>query len=392
MRGLARRRRIADRKECEVNRPISVGVLGLGSIAQIQHLPNLARMESRFRVAAVADISPRLTQRIADRLAGEVFASTDWREVCAHPEVEAVLVLTSGAHEQISQGALEAGKHVFAEKPLCLTAEGAERLHALATEKGLVLQVGYMKLHEELLPDLEEGLNTIGDLRLIRHSVYHPEHSTCLGPSDTLRFDDIDPQAPAEAAAFEERRTRQALGDLPPQWGWLYREVLAASFIHTVSFIRGVMGGIPRLTGADLWPPLPTGSPTEPPSFMARAEFPGHPRVEMSWLWLPATLAYREVFEAHGTRGSLEFRFPNPYFGRTATLVVKSADAAVCHPPGIESAFTRELKVFHRAITAGLSSSDAAGAAQDTAFLQDMVATLTRREGLAVGGEAETRR
>ena len=348
-------------------------------------------MESRFRVAAVADISPQLTHRIAGGLAGEVLASTDWREVCAHPEVEAVLVLTSGAHEQISEGALQAGKHVFAEKPLCLTVEGARRLHALATERGLVLQVGYMKLHEELLPELREGLDAIGDLRLVRHSVYHPEHSTCLGPAETLSFDDIDPGALAEAAAFEEGRTRQALGDLPAQWGRLYREVLAASFIHTVSFIRGVMGELPRVTAAEAWPPLPSGAPTEPPSLMARAEFPGDTRVEMAWLWLPAAPAYREAFEAHGTRGSLEFRFSNPYLDRAASLVIKSQHGAVRHPAGTESPFTRELRALHRAITAGPPSSDGAGAAQDTAFLQDMVAALARHDGLAVGGEAGTR-
>ena len=383
---------IAARKECEVNRPISLGVIGLGSIAQIQHLPNLARMGSRYRVAAVADISPLLTQRIADGLAGDVLATTDWREVCGHPEIEAVLILTSGAHEQISEGALKAGKHVFAEKPLCLTVEGARRLHSLTTEKGLVLQVGYMKLHEELLPQLREGLDAIGDLRLIRHSVYHPEHSTCLGPADTLSFDDIDHRAMAEAAAFEERRTRQALGDLPARWGRLYRNVLAASFIHTVSFMRGVMGGLPRLTGADLWPPLPSGAPADPPSLTARAEYPGHTGVEMTWLWLPSAPAYREAFEAHGTQGSLEFRFANPYFDRTASLVVKSDAAAVRHPGGSESAFTRELKAFHRAIATGPPTSDAAGAAQDTAFLQDMAAALARNDGLAVGGEAGTRR
>ncbi len=108
-----------------VNSRISLGVVGLGSIAQIQHLPNLARLEDLFRVTAVADISPGLNRAIADRLPGEVFTSTDWREVCNHPDVEAVLLLTSGAHEQVTEGALRAGKHVFAEKPLCLTVGGA---------------------------------------------------------------------------------------------------------------------------------------------------------------------------------------------------------------------------------------------------------------------------
>ena len=57
----------------------------------------------------------------------------------------AVLVLTSGAHEQVTEGALRAGNHVFSEKPLCLTVEGAERLHTLASARGLALQD---RLHE----------------------------------------------------------------------------------------------------------------------------------------------------------------------------------------------------------------------------------------------------
>jgi len=105
----------------------------------------------------------------------------------------------------------------------------------------------------------------------------------------------------------------------------------------------------------------------------------------MAWVWLPATPTYREVFEAHGTRGSLEFRFSNPYLDRAASLVIKGEGGAVRHPAGNESPFTRELKAFHRAITSGRPISDGAGAAQDTAFLQDMVAALARRDGLAEG-------
>ena len=246
-----------------MSRHIPVALIGLGSIAQIQHLPNLARMESLFRVTAVADISARLTRAVADRLPGAVFTSTDWREVCARPDVEAVLVLTTGSHEEIAEGVLRAGRHVFAEKPLCLTVEGAERLHDLASARGLALQVGYMKLHEGILPDLRAGLDTVGDLRMIRHTVYHPDDSVCVGPAETIRFDDADTAVLSEAAAFEERRTVEALGDLPGDWGRLYREVLAASFIHTVSFFRDVMGGLPRLTCADLWPPARSGR--EPP-------------------------------------------------------------------------------------------------------------------------------
>ena len=376
-----------------MSRRIPLALIGLGSIAQIQHLPNLARLDGLFRVTAVADISPRLTRAVADRLPGTVFTSTDWREVCARPDVEGVLVLTTGSHEQIAEGALRAGRHVFAEKPLCLTVEAAERLHGMASHRDLALQVGYMKLHEGILPDLRAGLRAIGDTRLLRHTVYHPDDAVCLGPAETLRFDDADPAVLSDAIAFEERRTAEALGELPGDWGRLYREVLSASFIHSVSFLRGVMGGLPRLTSADIWPPPPPRPADQPPCLLARGEFSDQTRVEMTWLWLPTSPAYRETFEAHGTRGSLELRFPNPYLrDRAASLTVKSRDTVARHPGGEESAFLREMRHFHYAITTGDHPADALGARDDTSFLQEMVAALARRDGLAVGGEAGLRK
>lgn len=366
-----------------------MGVIGLGSIAQIQHFPNLARLEDLFKVTAVADISPTLTEAIAEQLPGVVFAATDWREVFSHPDVEAVLLLTSGAHEQVTKAALRSGKHVFAEKPLCLTVEGANRLQDLATAKGLALQVGYMKLHEKVIAELRDGLEMIGDLRLLRHCVYHPEDSVVLGHAETLRFDDSDRNVLAEAAAFEKRRTTEALGDLPQGWGRLYREVLAASFVHSVSFTRGVMGGLPQLTSADLWPPSPPRSRQVPPSLLARGEYPDHTRVEMSWLWLPSYPTYREYFQAYGTGGSMELRFPNPYLrDRAASLTIRSGDDVILHEGGTESAFVRELRAFHQAITTAQLPQDARGAAKDTAFLQDMVAALALSSGVQVGGEA----
>ncbi len=376
-----------------MNRRISLGVIGLGSIAQIQHLPNLAALDHLFRVTAVADISPRLNRAIADRIPGPVFTSTDWQEVCSHPDVEAVLVLTSGAHEQVTEGALRAEKHVFSEKPLCLTVEGAERLHTLASARGLALQIGYMKLHEKLLPELGEGLQALGDLRLVRHTVYHPDDSVCLGHTETLRFDDADQSVLVESAAFERQRTVEALGVLPQEWGRLYREVLAASFIHSVSFIRSVMGELPRLTFADLWPPFSPRSPTVPPSLLARGEYPDQTRAEMTWLWLPASPAYRESFQAHGTGGSLELRFPNPYLSeRAASVTINSGDRVIRHQGGSESAFVRELRAFHDAITSGKHPPDALGAAEDIAWLQDMVAALAEGNGITAGGEIAARR
>jgi predicted dehydrogenase len=375
-----------------MTRRVSVGVIGLGSIAQIQHLPNLAALSGLFRITAVADISPGLNRAISQRLPGRVFTSADWQEVCSHPDVEAVLLLTSGAHEQVTEGALQAGKHVFAEKPLCLTVEGAQRLHALALARDLVLQVGYMKLHEKVLDDLRRELQRIGEVRQIRHSVYHPQDSVVLSHTDTLGFDDADSAVLAEAAAFEERRTIEALGNVPPRWGRLYRNVLAASLIHSVSFLRGVIGHLPSVAFADMWPPASPRSPTTPPSLLAHGQYSDHTGVELSWLWLPSYPGYRETFEAHGAKGSIQLRFANPYRrDRAARFTVRRKEGITRYEGGDDSPFVRELRHFHDAVITGDHPPDALGAAADISWLQDMVAALGLRSGMVVGGEAGAR-
>ncbi|MCY4650808.1 MAG: Gfo/Idh/MocA family oxidoreductase [bacterium] len=370
-------------------RHVSVGLVGLGTIAQTQHLPNLALLSALFRVVAVADLSSKLTTAIADGLRGPVFTSTDWRDVCARPEVEAVLLLTPGAHQQMTEEALGAGKHVFSEKPLSLTVAGAEHLAALADRTDRVLQVGYMKVHEEAFAGLVAGLETIGEHRLIRHTVYHPSHRSQHAHGGLLRFDDVDPGALEADVAYQSGQVAQAIGDLPRRWDDLYRKFLVGSVIHTASLLRASMGELPRITHAEMWPPAPAGSASQPSSLFFRGELSNQTPVEVSWLWLPSFPAYRETLEVHGTEGSAEMSFPQPYLRRrTAQLTIRHPKTPVRHLGGSETAFVRELRAFHAAVATGQRPRDAHGSAIDLAWLQEALADLAGRAAVTIGGEA----
>lgn len=369
--------------------PVRVGVVGLGTIAQAQHLPSLLALPDLFRITAVADLSPKLLRVLADRLPGTVFASTDWKEVCRHSEVDAVLLLTPGAHQRESEGALLAGKHVFSEKPLALTVAGAKGLSALAAERDRVLQVGYMKLYEEHFGALMDHWNTLGEHRLIRHSVYHPSHASQFGHLNVLSFDDADQTALEEHESYELDRAAEAIGSLPSEWIRLYRKFLAGSMIHTAAILRTTMGVLPPITEARLWPPPSAESPLTPPSLSLRARTSDQCRAEMTWLWLPAYPQYQERLEVHGTKGSLEMSFPSPYLREhAATLVSRSGSNGRSYPNNMESAFLRQLCAFHSSITTGNRPSDAWRSAADLAWLQTALANLAAKSGVAVGGEA----
>lgn len=113
-----------------------VGVLGCGNIAPI-YLKNLGSFEET-EVVAVADTDPARAKSRAEEYGIAQALSPD--QLLADSDVELVLNLTpAGAHYATSKAALEAGKHVYTEKPLATTNEEAAELVALAEGKGLSL-------------------------------------------------------------------------------------------------------------------------------------------------------------------------------------------------------------------------------------------------------------
>ncbi|MGO4536639.1 Gfo/Idh/MocA family protein [Leifsonia sp. 2MCAF36] len=116
--------------------PLSIGVIGVGTISRqyFEHFPKLPNL----RLVAVADLDRERASAVAAEQ-GVEGASVD--ELLAHPGVDAVLNLTiPQAHAEVALRALDAGKHVYGEKPLALTT--AEAAPILRRAEGFGLRVG----------------------------------------------------------------------------------------------------------------------------------------------------------------------------------------------------------------------------------------------------------
>lgn len=123
---------------------IGLGIIGCGDVARRTYIPGLELVRGRAAPVALFDADPARAGRVADDLVALRFplprVAPTLDDLLADPEIAAVLNLTPAPfHHEINMAALQAGKHVFSEKPLASTVADADAAIALANERGLTL-------------------------------------------------------------------------------------------------------------------------------------------------------------------------------------------------------------------------------------------------------------
>jgi len=120
--------------------PVRVGVVGTGAISQVVHVPILSERED-VELMALADSDPHKAEALSRRFG--VPLVLDAEDLLCSDELEAVFLCTpNDLHEEMAIAALEAGKHVFVERPLASTSAGAARVVEAARRSGRLLSIG----------------------------------------------------------------------------------------------------------------------------------------------------------------------------------------------------------------------------------------------------------
>jgi predicted dehydrogenase len=113
---------------------VRIGIVGLGVISGV-YLKTLHELEDT-QVVAVADLLPDRAMAVAETYPGVRAASVE--EIYAAPDVDLVLNLTiPAAHAGVALAAIEAGKHVYGEKPLAASSVEAQEVLSQAEKAGL---------------------------------------------------------------------------------------------------------------------------------------------------------------------------------------------------------------------------------------------------------------
>jgi predicted dehydrogenase len=122
---------------------IRVAVIGAGSISEM-HLKSYHN-NPQAELYAICDLNEERAKAKAEKY-GISRIYTDYKELLADPLIDAVSICTwNNSHAQISIAALEAGKHVLTEKPLCKTVAEALAVEDAVKRSGKTLQVGFVR-------------------------------------------------------------------------------------------------------------------------------------------------------------------------------------------------------------------------------------------------------
>jgi predicted dehydrogenase len=122
-----------------MDRKIRIGCIGVGQIGKY-HLENYAKIRNA-EVVAIADVDQATLQRAADQYKVP-HTYVDFRELLKRDDIEAVDVcLHNNLHRPVTVAALEAGKHVYCEKPMAGSYLDAQVMYDTARELGLKLSI-----------------------------------------------------------------------------------------------------------------------------------------------------------------------------------------------------------------------------------------------------------
>jgi predicted dehydrogenase len=367
---------------------LRAGVIGVGAIAQMMHLPYLRELNDRFQIVALCDVD-RVALAEVGRQYGvdRLFASAD--ELLAEP-LDVVFILTSGDHAPTTITALERGLHVFAEKPLAYTIRETDEVIAAAERAQRTLMVGMMKQYD---PGYQRGVDLVRnlrDLRYIEATTLQPDNWLYMFHYDIARGSGWPPQIEERYGEEMFRGVQTAiLGSggldlLKEGTGVDDPDVLTAyvflitSSIHDVTVLRGIMGQPEGVLSANLW----AGGT----SFTTTLAYPNDVRANYTWTLIPYVKHYEETFSFYASDGRVMIRFPSPYLRNAPTYVdVERTEGEELQVTRLtvsyEEAFKRELIELDDCVRTGRTPrTDALGFRQDIELLTAIARSFPVKE------------
>jgi predicted dehydrogenase len=326
-----------------------VGVVGLGEVAQIIHLPVLESLSDRFEIAAACDISPTLLQTMGDRY-GVSARYSDAGELLRGEQLDGVLVLNSDEyHAEAVVAALDQGVNVMVEKPMCLSPREAEAIIAARDRSsGAQVMVGYMRRFAPAFVEAKALLPSLGPINFVRvHDIIGKNQLIIDQMWNVHRPGDIPEDMVSDRWERAAKLVHEAIGSVPEELQWTYR-LLCGLGSHDLSAMRELLGRPKKVLAAKQW---------RRAGFMtALLEYDDF--VVTYETGVDDQVRFDAHIEVYGQNAQMRVQYDTPYVRHfPTTLIIEKTEGDQLHQsvsrPHLKDPYTAELEYFHAMITEG---------------------------------------
>ena len=149
---------------------LKIGIIGIGRLGY-EHACNIANRVPGSELVAISDKNIARAKEVAEEL-GVSAVYENPADLCNDPNVEAVAIVTNtDSHVDMIELAMNAGKHVFCEKPLAETVEKCKKAEKIVeAHPELIFMLGFMRRYDHSYAIAKEKINRgdIGDIVLVR--------------------------------------------------------------------------------------------------------------------------------------------------------------------------------------------------------------------------------
>jgi predicted dehydrogenase len=329
---------------------LNLGLVGLGEVAQLIHLPVLQRLGDLYRLAGAYDPSPSVARAVSGRWGiGRIFESVE--EMVASPDIDALLIMSPDQYHGIhARAALNRGKHVLIEKPCCLTRDDLLSLDAVAGQAHSVAMVGYMRRFAPAFLAAKKRFPDLADITYVRvrdviceGPWYFQQTDRVVTPQDDIPADLID-----EGRRLRDSMMEAVLGQgVPTEFHKAY-SVLTGLSSHSLSAMRDLLGSPNRVIAAEI----------KQGGAQITAMFDYGHFTAIYECMIGDVVRFEAGFEINTRYDRLAFEYPTPYI-RNLPMVLdiqnstETGNSLTRLGPFHQDPFDVELRAFHLAATQG---------------------------------------
>lgn len=354
---------------------VKVGVVGGGLIAQVEHIPNLLALGKCFDLCGVSDPSLSVREGLSARFGVTTCSSlTELLDL----RLDAIVIAAPDPwHGSIARQAMEAGLHVFCEKPLCYGLTEIDELAEAQERNAVVLQVGYMKRFD---PSYEAALDIVSGksdrLRLVTVEVNDPDAWPFVSHHPLVSATEDLSHLAAEGGRLKRAQVVAALGFEPTETVFRgFTNAYCSALVHDVNAVHGLLGSIGIEPGPVVGATLFAGGSGGQAAIDLRA---GQALWTMAYAEIPRLADYSERITLYFEDEIVALSFPAPYLNHHPTRLMHKRSTggrmeSTLIRPGYEASFVRELAHFWESIVnGGQARNTIAEARRDQKLLIEM--------------------